>query len=216
MLLNIGGIANITYIPAGANIDQVIAFDTGPGNCVSDYLCRKYDPTGCGFDAEGKLARAGEVDQRLLPELRKAAYFNKLPPKSTDGPEMIELFENAVDVLSRNSAKPNSLKHLLAGACEFTISSILWAISRYPAPAEVIVSGGGTKNTVLMRGLTDGITGLQMETKLADALGVPSDAKEAIAFALLGAATLEGFPSNVPSVTGAKRAVVLGSITPKP
>jgi anhydro-N-acetylmuramic acid kinase len=217
-LLNIGGIANVTFVPAGAQIDQTVAFDTGPGNCISDFLCRRHEADGPGFDFEGHLARSGKADERVLKEVMRAPYFKLPPPKSTDGPEMIAQFNRAVDTWNRNSATPVYLRDLLAVACRITCTSIMWGLSCSKQPTdEVVVSGGGTKNKFLIELLSSLITGSQsMTLRHAEELGVPGDAKEAIAFALLGAATLDGVPSNLPSVTGARRAVVLGSITPKP
>jgi anhydro-N-acetylmuramic acid kinase len=203
--VNIGGIANVTILRGGCSIDNVIAFDTGPGNCISDYLCRAVDPTGPGFDEDGRIARCGSVHSELTQHLKSAAYFNQPPPKSTDGPAMIALFEEA-----RRAARQNfAVADLIASAAWLTV----WAITReIPKGAEVVVSGGGIRNTYFRRGLE-----MAAESVITtDELGVPSDAKEALAFALLGAATLDGEPSNVPSVTGAKRRVVLGSITPAP
>jgi anhydro-N-acetylmuramic acid kinase len=209
VLLNIGGIANITHIPAGGGIDRVVAFDTGPGNCICDYLCRTLDPAGPGFDPGGVRASGGMPSVTMKTAVLAAPYFEQRPPKSTDGPAMISLFESAPP-----SVRPNTLDDLLATACLITGTSIQHAIlSLRPRPHEVIISGGGTKNACILKYVT-----FEMPIPVipADEIGVPSDAKEAIAFALLGAATLDGFPSNVPSATGARRAVVLGSITPKP
>jgi anhydro-N-acetylmuramic acid kinase len=206
VLLNIGGIANITYLPGGlANADGVIAFDTGPGNCISDHI------QDGAVDAGGRLARRGEVNQRVVREVLNGEYFRRAPPKSTDGPEMIGAFGEA-----ERKFPMNRVTDRLATACAVTAASIASAVTRFcPAQVgEVIASGGGTRNAAIMGTLRTELGGVPVRT--TDELGVPSDAKEAIAFALLAAATLDGEPSNVPSVTGARRAVVLGSITPAP
>jgi anhydro-N-acetylmuramic acid kinase len=209
VLLNLGGIANFTWLPAGATIDQVIAFDTGPANCISDHVCRKMDPSGPGFDAGGARARRRIAEQRdifLAAKFLSDPYFAKPPPKSADTPAMIARFEQVVGPAQL------SFDDQLAVACHITGLSVIAAYGFLPARAdEVIVSGGGTKNAAMLQALDD-----VPPLRSTDELGVPSDAKEAIAFALLAAATLDGVPSNVPSVTGAKRPVVLGSITPRP
>jgi len=210
MLLNLGGIANITFIPAGASPEQVIAFDTGPGNCVLDHLCRKHGVDE-GFDRDGKLSRQGTVhDPVAALAIRGWRLWAKRPPKSADIPEMIEAFEQALVVAG---ALP-SLADQLATACRMTADGIHLNLHHLHAePDEIIASGGGVENPRLIDEI---LTGAKFSFWRADEFGVPADAKEAIAFALLGAATLDGVPSNVPSATGARRAVVLGSITPKP
>ena len=210
VLLNLGGIANITWLPAGATIDQVIAFDTGPANCISDHVCRKMDPSGPGYDAGGARARRRIVEKRDVMLAAKFInadpYFAKRPPKSADTPAMIARFEQVVGPAQL------SFEDQLSVACHITGLSVIAAYGFLPArPDEVFVSGGGAKNAAMLQALDD-----VPPLRRTDELGVPSDAKEAIAFALLGAATLDGVPSNVPSVTGAKRPVVLGSITPRP
>jgi anhydro-N-acetylmuramic acid kinase len=209
VLLNLGGIANITSLSAGAPIDRVIAFDTGPGNCISDHLCRKHRSDGPGFDEGGMLAESGDADRAVCNAFLQNAFIRKRPPKSTDGPQMIAAFEQIAPTSM-------ALNDLLATAVEITVASIVAAIEQLPAkPDQVIASGGGINNRRMMAGLQH-MLGNHVELMIADQLGVRSDAKEAMAFALLGAATLDGVPSNVPSVTGARRAVVLGSITPRP
>jgi anhydro-N-acetylmuramic acid kinase len=209
VLLNIGGIANLTYLRVGEGIDRLIAFDTGPGNCVSDYLVREADPGGSGWDENGKLAARGKPVREILDAVVVAEYFQKEPPKSTDGPAMIRLFADARVGIRGKFA----LEDLLHTACLITAESILESMRRFlrPGPDEIVVSGGGTANATLM-----GMLSREIPVKTIDELGVPSAAKEAMAFALLGAATLDGVPGNVPSATGARRAVVLGAITPRP
>ena len=206
-LLNIGGIANLTYLPAGGGLDELIAFDTGPGNCISDMLMRPE----ADFDEGGKGAAGGKVIQGVLDQALANAWFAQRPPKSTDGPAMIGVFREAMGVdggYARND--------LLRTACELSARTIANAIRQMglAAPEELIASGGGVHNAVLMKALHEELQGIRIS--ITDDLGVPSAAKEAIAFALLGAATLNGEAGNVPSCTGAKAAVLLGSITPRP
>jgi anhydro-N-acetylmuramic acid kinase len=211
VLLNIGGIANITIIPAGAAIDEVVAFDTGPGNCVSDWLMRTHAPHGSGIDEGGRTASRGSVVGSLSSRLLGHDYFEQPPPKSTDAPEMIRIFSDAL-----GTAGAFALEDLLATACFWTAAAVEHAIGLVTGARaneiDLIASGGGTENNCIMGLLRE----LGFAARTTDELGVPSVAKEAIAFALLGAATLDGVPSNVPSATGARQPVVLGSITPKP
>jgi anhydro-N-acetylmuramic acid kinase len=210
VLLNIGGISNLTYLPATAGLEGTIAFDTGPGNCLSDYLMRQADPDGPGFDAGGERAASGQTIPPIVHRVLSSPYFAQSPPKSTDGPAMIKAFNDAVAAAERKFP----LEDLLRTACTIAADAVLNSIQDFlhRFPDEIIVSGGGTKNKVIHERLRMGpATVMPIEL-----LGVQSDAKEAIAFALLAAATLDGFPGNVPSATGAKRSVVLGAITPKP
>jgi anhydro-N-acetylmuramic acid kinase len=217
VLLNIGGIANVTSIPAGRTIDDVIAFDTGPGNCIGDHICRRELPDGPGYDVDGALARRAMPVEEAVREFIASPYFKQPPPKSTDGPAMISTFEECVRRTLRNPGACLTVERLLATAMVMTTTSVVLGISILKQrPAEVIASGGGIRNGMLLASLQKLLERMNVEMLTADALGINAAAKEAIAFALLGAATLDGVPSNVPSATGAKRAVVLGSITPAP
>jgi anhydro-N-acetylmuramic acid kinase len=204
-VINIGGIANMTYLPAGATIDQVQAFDIGPGNCISAHLLRKSDPDGPGIDIDGQLALRGASNAAVRDACDAHPFFRTLGPKSTDGPQMIQIFEQAV----RDHAPDLSLADQLATACSLTALTIV----RQRRARETILSGGGIRNKAIMSLLHPW---QETRWRTTDEFGIPSEAKEALAFALLGAATLDGVPSNVPSATGARRAVVLGSITPRP
>jgi len=212
LLINLGGISNITHIPADSSLDKVIAFDTGPGNCISDELMRELHPDGVGVDVDGALASHGKPDQELVLQILGNEYFGRRPPKSTDGPSMTALFHETVGDLGGRSRLPDRL----ATACLLTAAAIGRGVREFVAefPDEVYVSGGGINNAVMMSYLRDQLGGRPL--RRTEELGIPSAAKEAIAFALLGAATLDHEPSNVPSATGARRRVVLGSITPRP
>jgi anhydro-N-acetylmuramic acid kinase len=211
VLLNLGGIANITWLPAGATIEQVIGFDTGPANCVVDHLARTHDVEG-GFDRDGELSQQGNAHfptAFLAIRLWKRVFHP--PPKSGDIPEMIAAFEQA---LTTTGSRKDSLADQMATACLTTALGVDLALNLLPGqPDEIIASGGGTENPRIMQEIARA-TGVPVAN--IEQLGFPSQAKESIAFALLGGATLDGEPSNVPSVTGAKRRVVLGSITPRP
>jgi anhydro-N-acetylmuramic acid kinase len=210
VILNLGGIANLTWLPAGADLSKVIAFDTGPANCISDWLCRDRDPSGPGYDAKGILASGGTAIEPILHSVSADSFFAAPPPKSTDIPHMIKIFHAALE-----KYPDATLPDLLRTACELSATQIVAAMRRLNVPdtAEIIASGGGIENQCLMAAL-ERLT--NRKVRATDDFGIPSSAKESLAFALLGAATLDGEPSNVPSVTGASRAVVLGSITPKP
>jgi len=210
VLLNIGGIANVTYIPAAGTPEDLVALDTGPGNCVSDHLMRLYDPQGPGYDRDGEIAAQGQAIYPLMHLMLADPYFAAPPPKSTDGPAMIDIFAKAYQTIGRNFPFEN----LMRTACLLSATTIADAIRRFwPFPDELIVSGGGTRNATLMSLLRQPLGDMPVRT--IDELGVPSEAKEAIAFALLGIATIDGVPGNIPAATGARRAVVLGSITPR-
>ena len=209
VLLNIGGIANITYLPAGGDLSEVIAFDTGPGNCLSDEIARREGTLPRGMDLGGKIAGRGKVDDDIVERFLRDPYFQRHAPKSTDGPAMGRIFAQACG----KKRLPLADRLATAGMC--CAAAVALAI-RWELPGkadEIVVAGGGAKNKTIMRMLGE-TTGLRIRTTTE--LGVPVEAREAMAFALLGAATMDGVPANVPSVTGAKRAVILGSITPRP
>jgi anhydro-N-acetylmuramic acid kinase len=213
VLLNIGGIANLTYIQAGGSIDQLVAFDTGPGNCMSDWICRQYGSVGLSHDENGAGAMRGQVMQEVVGRFMAEPYFSKAPPKSTDGPAMVETFQKSLGSLNCE------MNDLLATSAYLTATAVAMAVSESipesAVPLELIVSGGGIFNRAIM-GWLGALIGARASIKTTHALNVQPEAKEAIAFALLAAATLDGVPSNVPSCTGAKRPAVLGSVTPKP
>ena len=211
VLLNIGGIANLTYLPAGAKVGDVIALDTGPGNCISDWLCRRFRPNGPGCDDGGALALKGKMIEPVVKRVLAGAFFKKSAPRSTDGPHMIEAFRDGFD----SALGDHKIENLLATACAITVGAICSSIEQLPKkPDELIVSGGGTKNQAMMQKIKESVGSCRV--LVSDDLGIASASKEALAFALLGAATLDGTPANVVGATGARRAVVLGQITPKP
>lgn len=195
---NIGGIANVTYLPAGCRLDQVLAFDTGPGNMILDALCTEL--FGCPFDAGGRIAAAGRVDEGLIAELMAHPYLQQPPPKTT-GREFFGV-QFARQLIGR--AEPADL---VATATAFTARSIADAYRRFLGPVdEVIVGGGGARNPVLMRMLSEALPGVAVHTH--EAVGIPSDAKEAMAFALLANDCVLGLPNNVPGATGGHPAVL--------
>ena len=211
-VINIGGIANFTFLPANATPDQVRALDTGPGNCLSDFLMRESDRAGPGFDRDGQLASRGNPIGKFAEAFFQNDYFTKPGDrgKSTDIPSMILLFQQV-----RQDHLDASLEDLLATACLLCALGIFHAATGLVKNSEcdLILSGGGIENRCIMGNLRKLFPGYRILR--TDDFGIPSAAKEALAFALLGAATLDGIPSNIPSATGASRSVVLGSITPK-
>ena len=188
--LNIGGIANITVIPANARVEEVIAFDTGPGNMVMDALAPP-------FDRDGEGARAGRVNETLLRQLLDDSYYHRPPPKSC-GRE-----QYGADFI-RNSGID------LGTALELTVRTVTLAIARYPETAEVIVSGGGAHNLYMMERLRASM-GIRVTTSAE--FGIDVDAKEAILFAVLAYQTYHRQPGNIPSATGARKPVILGKVS---
>ena len=196
--LNIGGIANITVIPPGATPEQVIAFDTGPGNMVIDALAPPYD-------RNGRMARSGAVRQDLLAKLLRHPYFARKPPKSA-GREQF-----GTEFAAKLAAARCPIQDLVATAMELTAQTIADSIRPY-GPAELIASGGGVHNRTLMDRIAALLPGVKLQTTAA--FGIDPDAKEAIAFAMLAYESWHKRPGNLPSATGARRAVILGKTTP--
>ena len=210
VVLNLGGIANVTVIPAGASPQGVLGFDTGPGNMVIDALVRHASEGRESYDTEGRLAAKGQVLEPLLAELVRFPFFHRRPPKSAGREQFGERFVNRY-FLSRRGTR---FKDLLCTATELTARTIADALRNFvlsrAAIHRLIMSGGGAHNRLLVRRLKELLP--ELEIQLSDAYGLPMDAKEAIAFALLADRTLRGLPGNLPSVTGARRRVVLGKI----
>jgi anhydro-N-acetylmuramic acid kinase len=205
--LNIGGIANISLIPAAAKAEDVIAFDTGPGNMVIDALAREATGGKLNFDRGGRIAASGHVHRALLDELLRDRYYRQRPPKSAGreqyGAEFVEKL--------KRSGLP--LRDLIATATALTAATIAKGVGLiHSGPADLIVSGGGSHNPGIMQYLAAFLPEVTLAT--SSDFGVDADAKEAIAFAILAYATWRGRPSNVPSATGARRSVLLGSLTP--
>jgi anhydro-N-acetylmuramic acid kinase len=208
---NIGGIANLTAIPAGAQPRQVVAFDTGPGNMAIDAVVEQL--FGKPFDRDGKIAATGVVIESVISELLRTPFFRRKPPKTAGREEFGREF--ARDFIRRcgRAAKYD----VVATATALTARSIADAIQRFVLPRgsfrELIVSGGGAKNPTLLAMLINELIPLRLELRLSDEFGVPSEAKEAVAFAVLAYETWNRRPSNIPSATGAKRPAILGKIS---
>ncbi len=210
-LQNIGGIGNVTFLPAGSGPDGAYAFDTGPGNVLIDYGARYF--TGAAFDRDGALASAGNVDEALLAEVLAHAYFQQRPPKTTGR----ELFGDdfAADLIARSLLERGLVSaDIMATLTAITADSIAAAYRAFgPAQLDdVLVSGGGAYNPVLMARLQAALP--EVHVRAFDDVGLPASAKEAVLFALLAYETVHNRPANLPHATGASSPVVLGQITP--
>jgi anhydro-N-acetylmuramic acid kinase len=220
---NIGGIANLTAIPAGASLRDVIAFDTGPGNMVMDAVMVKL--FGKRFDRDGKVASSGRVLDSAIAQLLRARFFRQKPPRTAGREEFGREYVGQFLQLCRGAASAD----MVATATALTARSIADAVKRFVLPrftasegrkhrgheirVEMIVSGGGAKNPTLMAMLRRELSPLGTRVHFSDAFGLPAEAKEAVALALLAHETWHRRPSNVPSATGAKRAAVLGKVS---
>ncbi len=225
---NIGGIANVTYLspqrsafsnqpvpnPQSLITDyqSPFAFDTGPGNMLIDYAASRATDTALTFDRDGGLAARGRVDEALLRELLREPYLRQPPPKTTGR----ELFgaQFGARVWERSIARGLMPEDIVATLTAFTAASIAQAYRDFlpTLPDEVIVSGGGARNPTLMALLRDHLPGVRVIP--SDDVGLGVEAKEAVAFAVLAYETWHGRPGNLPAATGARRAVILGDITP--
>lgn len=210
VLLNIGGIANLTSIPASAKIIQVKAFDTGPGNMVIDALVRRFTHDERRFDHRGGMARSGKVVPALLENLLADPYFASKPPKTAGREQFGELFASKL----LDQADSHRFEDLVCSATEVTAQSIARAITEFVLPQshmdQLIISGGGARNDFLLQRLVALLP--QLGVLRSDDFGIPADAKEAIGFAVLANETLNLHSGNVPSATGARHPVVLGKV----
>jgi anhydro-N-acetylmuramic acid kinase len=204
--LNIGGIANISVIPASAKPEEVIAFDTGPGNMVIDALVSAMTNGRERYDRDGRAAKGGKLHERLLESMLSDSYFDIKPPKSTGRERFGGEFVNGL------IATGVPLADLIATATEFTVRSIALSIASTAAPEEVIVSGGGVHNRQIMGGLRRLLNFCEVKTSAE--FGIDPDAKEAIAFAVLAHEFARGRTGNLPSATGARHPVMLGKSSP--
>jgi anhydro-N-acetylmuramic acid kinase len=215
VLQNIGGIANLTAIPASATPDAVMAFDTGPGNMVIDALTQKL--FGKAYDRNGSIAARGTVLRPVLEKLLRNPYFRLKPPRTAGreqfGREYAAEFHFACKA---NSEKPEDA---LATATALTAETIAQSYKVFVARkmmgsrVDYIVSGGGARNATLMAMLAQRLQPLGCELAASEEFGLPAEAKEAAAFALLAWQTWHHMPGNVPAATGATKPVILGQVT---
>ncbi|MGC2193263.1 MAG: anhydro-N-acetylmuramic acid kinase [Terriglobales bacterium] len=209
---NIGGIANLTAIPAGAPTEQVVAFDTGPGNMVIDAVMERLFRKP--YDRDGQVAGSGNLLEEVVARVLREPFFQRKPPKTAGREEFGREFTAAFLGRCGRAAKAD----VVATATALTARSIGDAVrgfvmKRSGPYQELVVSGGGTNNPTLLAMLANEFSPLGIAVRLSDEFGVPSAAKEATAFALLAFETWHGRPSNVPSATGARRGAILGKIS---
>ena len=214
---NIGGIANLTAIPAGAAASNVVAFDTGPGNMVMDAITEEL--FGRPYDRGGKIAASGEALERVVDDILRRPFFHRAPPKAAGREEFGREFVRKFLQSCGRARKQD----VVATATRLTARSIADAVRRFVVKAspggrkqpygEMILSGGGAKNPTLVQMLSNELASVGIKIRFSDEFGLPSEAKEAVAFAMLAYETWHRRPSNLPSATGAKRAAVLGKIS---
>ena len=212
---NLGGIGNLTAIPPRAEPSDLIAFDTGPGNMVIDAVTEQL--FGKPYDRNGRLAARGEPIERVLREVLRNPYFRQRPPKTAGREQFGREFVREFLRLCRRADKND----IVATATALTARSIGIAVRKFVLPMveppqrfrEFVVSGGGTKNATLMGMIREELAPLKLRVRTTDDFGLPSEAKEAAAFALLAYQTWRRMPSNVPSATGAERPAILGKVS---
>jgi anhydro-N-acetylmuramic acid kinase len=215
VLQNIGGIANLTAIPAAATADAVVAFDSGPGNMVIDWLAQELFHQK--FDRNGDFAAQGSVLPKVLAKALGNPYFKLTPPRTTGREQFGRAYAaNFLVECRKQSKKPEDA---LATATALTAESIAQSYKTYVrrgmkgAPVDYIVSGGGARNATLMAMLAQRLGPMGCELATSEDFGLPAEAKEAAAFALLAWQTWNHLPGNVPKATGAAHPVILGQVT---
>jgi anhydro-N-acetylmuramic acid kinase len=211
---NIGGIANVTFLPAGCSINEIIAFDNGPGNMIIDRFAEIITDGKHKYDKDGELASKGKLNQALLGKLCSHPYLSIPPPKSTGREDFgIQFSDDLYEELRRDNV---DVLDAITTVTAFTAKSISDSYRRFIQPSykisEVAMSGGGVYNPILLQFLKDYLG--DMRIRKVEEFGIPSDAKEALAFAILANETICGNTGNVPSATGARERVVLGKIIP--
>ena len=213
-LLNLGGIANLTLIPPARGPDRdaaVQGWDSGPGNTLVDLAIAKISGGRLSFDQNGTMASRGRPDEAAIENWLQETYFQALPPKSTGR----ELFGLADTNRRLSELAPLSNEDQIATITAFTAAVVAQDLNNLQTreqirPLELVVAGGGGRNPAMMRELRQRCRGLRL--RLSDELGLPSEAREALAFALLAWWHLLGIPGNAPAITGSQRSAVLGVI----
>jgi len=209
---NIGGIANVTWVPPGAQWEAMLAFDTGPGNVLIDHAAWRLSSGMQRFDVDGALAATGRVDDVLLAELLGHPYFRLQPPKSTGREVFGAPFADRF--IERARQRRVTTSDILATLTAFTAHSVADQYRRFlpGRPDEVILGGGGSRNPTLVRLLSQLLDPAQI--RIHEDFGLPSLGRESVYFALMGYEALHGRPNTVPSCTGASHPVVMGKIVP--
>jgi anhydro-N-acetylmuramic acid kinase len=212
LVLNLGGIANVTWLPRGAKADEVIAFDVGPANSLLDGVVRVQSGGRQRMDSDGAGARRGRVDRELLARLLDDEYLRRPPPKST-GRERYGAAE-AEALAAGWTKRDGAPDDLLATLVAFSVEALRRACDAWldGAPDRLLVGGGGARNPAFLEALAAAFG--QAAVEPFDAAGVPAQAAEAMAFSLMGRNALLGLPNHLPRCTGASRAAVLGEIVP--
>jgi anhydro-N-acetylmuramic acid kinase len=210
--LNIGGIANVTVIPAAARPANVLAFDTGPGNMILDALVEWLTHGRARFDRDAKIALSGETIPRLLEKLLRDPYLRRKPPKTAGREEFGGAYaEKLIAHAKLHHLKP---RDVIRTATIFTSLSIAEAFRRFILPRarihQLIVAGGGARNPLILAQLAAALPGIEIVTSAES--GVPVEAKEAFAFAVLAYEAFHNRANNLPAATGAKHAVVMGKL----
>jgi len=209
---NIGGIANLTAIPAGGSLRQIVAFDTGPGNMVIDAVMEELFSRR--YDRDGKVAASGQVQEAVIAQLMRESFFRQKPPRTAGREEFGREYVGRFLRICRRESKAD----VVATATALTARSIAHAVQHFVLGRqknyrELIVSGGGARNPTMLAMLRSEVAPLGIHLRSSDEFGVPTEAKEAVAFAVLAHETWHRRPSNVPSATGAKRPAILGKIS---
>jgi anhydro-N-acetylmuramic acid kinase len=219
---NIGGIANLTWLPAGGRLEEVLGFDTGPGNMLLDGLARHFSGGRKALDRDGRGAARGQVDNRVLGWMLKHPYLGRRPPKSCGREEFGQQWVK--EMVKRFAGRGLGMEDWMATATAFTAAGITLAYAaflaprrgRYPPAEEIILCGGGAKNPTLVselrRQVSFGGRFKDVEMTTTADYGIPVEAKEGVSFAMLAAACVDGVPANLPQATGARRRVVLGQV----
>ena len=213
-ILNLGGIANLTWIPRGATAEDVVAFDVGPANALVDGVVRIQTGGRERMDRDGVRARRGRVDAGLLERLLDDEFLRRAPPKSTGRERYGAAEAEALAAEWREAGREDD--DLVATLVSFSVEAVRRACEEHlgarGALQRLLVGGGGARNPALLEGLAAAFPGVPVEP--FDAAGVPAQAAEAMAFALMGRNALLGLPNHLPRCTGARRAAVLGEIVP--
>lgn len=211
-LQNIGGIGNVTILPKNCNIDDVIAFDTGPGNMIIDAMMNAITDGKMKYDEDGKLALKGKINFELINELKSHPFIHKTPPKTSGREEFGDVYSRKI--LEKYQKLNVSNIDIVTTVTYFTALSIGENFRNFILPKysidKMIISGGGSYNKTLINMIKEELKGIEVVT--GEDIGLSSDAKEAIAFAILANETIHGNSNNIPNVTGAKAPVVMGKI----
>ncbi|HLD74563.1 MAG TPA: anhydro-N-acetylmuramic acid kinase [Bdellovibrionota bacterium] len=212
---NLGGMSNVTFLLNKGNPREILAFDTGPANCVLDGAMRIFSKGLKNFDKDGKLAASGKIHERLVQKLLKHPYFKKKPPKSCGQEEFGPVFLKKVLRECRGLKKKDIMATLTAFVAQsifLSYKKFMWSAAHKHKLKEIIFCGGGIHNKTLMSAIRKDFSAYKIKISFFDDYGVSSDAVEACCFALMGLRCLQHKINHIPSATGASRATILGKI----